>query len=69
MSKFNRFFNKYKSLIWVILMVSLCILDAIVLVVDFNIWSLIGLVCCAISAVLYSISFIKDLKNRNEEEV
>ena len=69
MKKFNLFIDKYKYLIWVILMVSLCILDTMVLLMDFNIGSLIGLVCCAISAVLNLISFIQDLKNRNEEEV
>lgn len=67
MRKFNQFLDKYKSLIWVILMVSFCILDIVVLIVDFNIWSLIGLICCAISAVLHAINFVITLRNRDEE--
>ena len=63
---FNEFIDTYKELIWVILMISLCILDAIVMAIDFNIWSLIGCICCGVSAVLNLISFVQSYNYRKK---
>lgn len=52
MLKLDRFLKLYSPLIWVISMSTLCILDICVIAIDFNIWSLIGAICCGISAVL-----------------
>ncbi len=66
MLKLEGFLQKYHNLIWVILMFTLCLMDTIVLFIDFNIWSLIGAVCCGISCVLNSIAFVADLKKFKE---
>lgn len=62
MKNFDIFIDKYKELVWVVLMFLLCIMDIIVMTIDFNIWSLIGAVCCGISGIINLITFIQDRK-------
>lgn len=62
MNKMDNFIAKYKDLIWAIFMFTFCIVNILVIVIDFNVWSLVGLICCGISAVLNLSSFIMDMR-------
>lgn len=64
MRKINYFLDEYKELIWVFLMGTLCIADIYVLSIEWNVWSLIGAVCCGLSAILNLNGFVMKLKNK-----
>ncbi len=48
------------DIIWVAFMLFCCSFDFYVMLTDFNVWVLIGFICCGFSAILKGIQMCKD---------
>ena len=60
MGKLERVF----SIIWILCMLFCCSLDFYVMLTDFNVWVLIGFICCGTSAVMKGVEmYLKDKDN------
>ena len=60
------YFENYGEAVWVILMLAMCILDIYVLSVDWNIFSLIGAIFCALSAIINVIDLVRKIVHRKK---
>ena len=61
-SKLNRNLN----IGWIVLMLFFCSFDFYIMLTDFNVWSLIGFVCCLTSAIMNGIDLHRWYQNNEE---